>query len=308
MKLILSRKGFDSGTGGCASPIFPDGSMLSLPIPSAWASHKMRDATSRNPNFGTGDVVADLSGLYNQATSVHFDPWLNGSHESTSARSRLAFGQDSSAQGHLRKEQVEVGDLFLFFGWFHEVERLKDKWTYKPDSPDLHVMFGWLQIDSILKVGGPDSMTTPGWLSEHPHVKHADHMNDQNTVYVGAKCLTVAGQKLGVAGGGTFDRFRNSLQLTAPGASTRSTWQLPRWFHPEPPLTPGNRRNLSYHRKDQGLWQLDHLDSPWTNLRSVARGQEFVIDVSGERGGPATEWLHSLFAAPASGDGAGHGC
>ena len=33
-KLILSRKGFDSGSGGCPSPIFPDGTVFSLPIPS----------------------------------------------------------------------------------------------------------------------------------------------------------------------------------------------------------------------------------------------------------------------------------
>jgi hypothetical protein len=33
MKLILSRKGFDSSTGGIPSPIFPDGRMVSLPIP-----------------------------------------------------------------------------------------------------------------------------------------------------------------------------------------------------------------------------------------------------------------------------------
>ena len=33
MKLVLSRKGFDSSSGGCPSPILPDGQMLSLPIP-----------------------------------------------------------------------------------------------------------------------------------------------------------------------------------------------------------------------------------------------------------------------------------
>jgi len=33
MKVILSRKGFDSSYGGCASPILPDGTLLSLPIP-----------------------------------------------------------------------------------------------------------------------------------------------------------------------------------------------------------------------------------------------------------------------------------
>lgn len=34
MKVILSRKGFDSGYGGMPSPILPDGTMLSMPIPS----------------------------------------------------------------------------------------------------------------------------------------------------------------------------------------------------------------------------------------------------------------------------------
>ena len=33
MKLILSRKGFDSQSGGCPSPIFPNGTLYSLPIP-----------------------------------------------------------------------------------------------------------------------------------------------------------------------------------------------------------------------------------------------------------------------------------
>ena len=32
--IIISRKGFDSGAGGCASPILPDGrTAISLPIP-----------------------------------------------------------------------------------------------------------------------------------------------------------------------------------------------------------------------------------------------------------------------------------
>lgn len=33
MKLILSRKGFDSAAGKCPNPILPDGRMVALPIP-----------------------------------------------------------------------------------------------------------------------------------------------------------------------------------------------------------------------------------------------------------------------------------
>ena len=34
MKIILSRKGFDSANGGIVSPISEDGAMISFPIPS----------------------------------------------------------------------------------------------------------------------------------------------------------------------------------------------------------------------------------------------------------------------------------
>ena len=34
LKVILSRKGFDSSNGGCPSPIMPDNTLLSFPIPS----------------------------------------------------------------------------------------------------------------------------------------------------------------------------------------------------------------------------------------------------------------------------------
>ena len=33
MKIILSRKGFDSSNGGIPSPIMPDGTLISMPIP-----------------------------------------------------------------------------------------------------------------------------------------------------------------------------------------------------------------------------------------------------------------------------------
>ena len=35
MKVIISRKGFDSSAGKMASPILPDGRVISLPIPTS---------------------------------------------------------------------------------------------------------------------------------------------------------------------------------------------------------------------------------------------------------------------------------
>ena len=39
MKVILSRKGFDSSNGGVPSPIMPDGTLLSMPIPTEDNAH-----------------------------------------------------------------------------------------------------------------------------------------------------------------------------------------------------------------------------------------------------------------------------
>jgi hypothetical protein len=46
MRIVLSRKGFDSGSGGCPSPIFPDGSMLALPIPDRRSTVRYCDIAS----------------------------------------------------------------------------------------------------------------------------------------------------------------------------------------------------------------------------------------------------------------------
>ena len=46
MKLILSRKGFDSSYGKVPSPIFPDDRMLSLPIPDKSSVIKYSDISS----------------------------------------------------------------------------------------------------------------------------------------------------------------------------------------------------------------------------------------------------------------------
>lgn len=59
MKIILSRKGFDSSNGGCASPIFPDGRLVSLPIPASNAPADFSDVGFDGLNIG--QVVADLS-------------------------------------------------------------------------------------------------------------------------------------------------------------------------------------------------------------------------------------------------------
>ena len=58
MKVILSRKGFDSQYGGMPSPILPDGTMLSLPIPSKDDNIKYSDLNWNGKSYY--DLIHEL--------------------------------------------------------------------------------------------------------------------------------------------------------------------------------------------------------------------------------------------------------
>lgn len=284
MRIILSRKGFDTAAGGVASPILPDGNMVSLPIPSGRFGRRYRDIA-----FGTiplGDMVETLTaGRIRASRPCHLDPDLDASAVARLDGWRPAFGQVGAAQTHLANAGVGPGDVFLFFGWFRQVDNSCRR--FLPGAPDQHVMFGWLQVEDVLNVGTDSAATlaTHPWLADHPHLTR-NAFGPNNTVYVATERLVIDGQDLGVPGAGTFRRFHPRLALTLPGES-RSIWHLPSWFK-----VPGQDPTLTYHTRPEA-WTAESNGS-W-RLRTVGRGQEFVID-AGASLGPASAWLASLLA------------
>ena len=278
MKIILSRKGFDSSCGGAPSPILPDGALLSLPIPSKDSPIAYQDL--RFGDGSLGRLVEDLTqGRIRSAGGAHLDPDLRPSIRQRLAGWRPLFGQDGTAQAHLVNAGVGVGDLFLFFGWFRRTERTREGYRFVKGAPDLHVLFGWLQIGAIWPVEERRS-EVPAWAKYHPHV-HGDS-EGKNTLYVAREDLRLPGMSKGAAGGGVFDNYQEQLRLTAPG-HTRTVWRLPEWFFPK-----DSRPPLTYHRRrDRWTPADDH-----TILRSVPRGQEFVLDV--EHYPEAIAWARDL--------------
>lgn len=254
MRLILSRKGFDSSSssGGCASPILPDGQMISLPIPHAEARVVYSGLQPRGLDIA--HIVADLTrGRVAGDAPAHLDPDLDGTARGRQSGWLPAFGQDSIAQRHLERMGVGTDDLFLFFGWFREVELVQGKYRYRRNAPDLHVLFGWLRVGGVLRIG-PDLI--PNWLRDHPHAMR-DCWPD-NTIYVAN----------GPDGGGVFSTFDSRLVLTEPGKS-RSVWLLPSDFMPR------SRPALTYH---QSPWRWAATNNG-CRLHSVPKGQEFVLDL-----------------------------
>ncbi|WP_432472873.1 hypothetical protein [Amphritea sp. HPY] len=272
MKLILSRKGFDTSAGGVPSPILPDGSLISLPIPDGGSQIRYRDLQCQvikqnlKQNLNIGTLVKQLS--RNRITGVqgaHLDPDLIYDSYPRSPGWQPVLGQTGSAQGHLRKQGVGEGDLFLFFGLFREAEKQGQKWRFVPGSTAKHLLWGWLQIGEILAV---DSLQKdiPPWLSYHPHMHGLPDAN--NTLYIGRDQLSINSALTAIPGSGVFSHYSDQLCLTDPGSRLPSQWRLPGWFYPE------DRAPLSYHAKME-RWGRDRED---TLLRCAARGQEFVLD------------------------------
>ena len=285
MKIIFSRKGFDSQYGRVPSPILSDGSLLTFPIPSRYG-RPLGDI--QGPLGPMHELASDLTqGAITACTSVHLDPDLSDGSVARRPGWMASLGQVGSAQKHHAKQGVGPGDVFLFFGWFRQAERVGDRWRYVPGAPNLHALFGWLQVGQVHKV---DASECPEWLADHPHVQHAAHIGVNNTIYVAGKSL--AGSRQRVPAAGVFRNWGPDLQLTAPGCS-RSVWRVPRWLlkNPEQPT-------LSYHR-DPGRWR---LDNDWAILQSVGKGQEFVIDVGNCT--EASQWLESLVSRHGTSTGA----
>lgn len=196
MRIIFSRKGYDSSAGGGPSPIVatPDGEgrPISLPIPdSKGASRTTYDA------LGLGELAERASrGRVNGADLCHNDPMFmpNGT---------CNFGQCGAAQTHLERQGVGVGDVFVFFGLFAELAT----------GERHHRMFGYLRVEEIVRLG--EGVPTELLDCDHPHAIAMHASND--AIWRGE--------------GRVAARASGALRLTVPGGPP-SLWQRPAWLKP----------------------------------------------------------------------------
>ena len=277
MKIILSRKGFDSATGGYPSPLFiEDGRLLSIPIPEVNKLYK--EDTGRKYS----DLIFDNERTYRDIIKglgvdrfddvpVHVDPDIK-SDIITERKSgwKGIFGQCDAAQGHLTANNIEVGDLFLFYGWFKEVQEKNGMLRYTPGT-DKHIIWGYMQIGAIDSI--VENEQYEDWKLDHPHYQNKNRKN--NTGYIACDHLDFCPD---MPGCGVF-KYDESLVLTCPNY-TRSIWRLPSFFHPS------YGTEMTYNR-DAKRWT---LKDDCCILESANIGQEFIL--SGNQ--DAVEWAKKL--------------
>ncbi len=282
MKLILSRKGFDSAHGGCPSPILDGQLLCPLPIPDAGAPTRYEKISSFNGS-AIARIVEDLTGgRVGRSDGAHLDPDLRRDAIARAAGWRPIFGQAAAAQSHLARHEIGRGDLFIFFGCFRHAERVGGALRFVRSAPKLHVIFGWLQVGKVIRATDSVAAEFP-WADRHPHLAAPDRYKN-NTLYFASDRLSSIG--INTSGAGTFDRLGPELILSQTDPYINcSTWRLPRWF------VPCGRAPLSYHSKP----------ARWTDCATSVRvqsaypGQEFVLDA--DQYPEAHAWLRSIFRA-----------
>jgi len=254
--------------------------MVSLPIPDKQSPICYKDICWQE--YTLGSLVSDLTEERIRSSHfAHLDPDINSESLQRASEWRPLFGQTGAAQGHLKKNDVKSGDIFLFFGLFQKVIQLSGKLVWNARSPRQHILWGWLQIDEALKV---DECNPSGyeWAKYHPHFHRNPDPN--NTVYVARWRLSLPTVfPEGLTGAGIFSRFSEQLMLTDPDAKSPTQWKLPRWFYPRDGQFP-----LTYH-SNLDRWQRTQDN---VRLKTVARGQEFILNT--EEFPESIEWLKNL--------------
>ena len=191
MRIVFSRKGFDSATGGGASPIV-GGQPVSLPIPSGGFSQ------TTYGDLGLGAYADKASrGAYGDNSLCHHDPMFCDD-------GTCLFGQVGAAQTHLANQGIAIGDVFLFFGLFAD----------EATGEKHHRIFGYLRVaEMIVLAGCPAARRAELVARKHPHALGMHGRND--VIYAGE--------------GRQATRASVMLRLTVAGGPP-SLWQRPAWL------------------------------------------------------------------------------
>jgi hypothetical protein len=294
VKIILSRKGWDSKSGGYASPITPCGRMLSLPIP---VTPLRRNSGERGIAYSDlrfegqpiSDIIAQLAPDFDLEQEAHMDPDLDRQRVPRRLTGwRRTLGQQGLAQRLLKK--VGRNDLFLFFGRFGRTALCDGRFQYcrRPEE-DVHVVFGWLRVGEIVAARQhdvPQLLQQYPWLEHHPHIDNAGLYGEYNTIYIASDRLETGNcdRSLYMRGAGTCPCFAPSLQLTAPGRPM-SHWCIPGW--------------LKYGRSNHADWECTDNYIPFDS-HEYGQCQEFIFDVLDEQA--AEHWISTLFAKAPDGN------
>ncbi len=266
-KVILSRKGFDSTYGGHASPIMPNGDLVSLPIPTSTKSGREEKGIPYSElkyhSHAYSELMSSL-GIKTTSHLCHLDPDLVDGIRPREKGWTGVFGQQGSAHTYLKNQEVGAGDIFLFFGSFKRTVRGNKIVAFESDYPR-HVIFGFLKVGRVMDLTRETILDTA--FHYHPHFQNKNLYKERNSLFFAQDDESY----------GTF-KFNENLVLTREGFP-RSFWELPLAFDPKKDyaISGMKKENMS-------------CDGKSVYVQSTAQCQEFVINGNQE----VFEWASEL--------------
>ncbi len=272
MKIIFSRKGFDSSAGGYPNIIFPDGTMYMIPIPDKSSNLYYSELSFTYEGEPIQKILNDLTkqrikikgktkhcNYEEKKFKCHLDPM----EINTPKFKGVAFGQTNASASHLLdkknngKNKVTKGDIFLFFSWFREVEKKNGKWRYKRKSPHLHVIFKAMIVEEIINL---DEQSKASVIKKYPFLKKLEHPHlylnkHPNVIFLSQKYWK--------------PKFSKKLILTKLDDDIskikRSIWELPDFFN--------------YPEAFTYIKNFEPSKDGKITLKVPGRGQEFILNL-----------------------------
>lgn len=264
MKVILSRKGMDSRAGGIPSPILPDGTLLSLPIPDATSGTAYSSLRYNGQSYE--EIIRQLHPRFDfkAMQNCHLDPDIYDGIEGRPEEWQPAFGQCDASAKHLDNMGVGVGDVFLFYGMFRQTKyRADGTLAYVRGAPILHIIYGYMTVGEVLT----DEAAIKERYGWHPHASHAGRA--YNRLYLPSAYETL--------------QYDKRLILTKLGQQKRRIWELPAFFAED-------GISISWQGQNRPVLCGNHAE-----LESACRGQEFVVTVqTPELEGKLERWVNTL--------------
>ena len=321
MRIVLSRKGYDSSYGGMPSPVFIDKDvkdwncrMFSLPIPEVrnagkdQKGHKLyedvdTDVLSTEIKYPVGFPVVSKMPIIgdnekeHKKFHVHLDPDIRPEiHNKVIDGWIPILGQDSQAASHLR-DNIEEGEdiLFLFFGLFQFYVIENGSWVKKKDSREFHAIWGYMWCNEVLDLDKkPELATRYRW---HPHCKYIiKEMGRDNAPFVPNNTLFIGNNGtlplvgVNVCSYGVF-KYDRILHLSMRECPNRTHWRknsLP-WLDFKNGMS-----NMSYNKNSEGREIFHQGDCKYFLAASI--GQEFVVNKDISCSEKVCKWLRDIMA------------
>ena len=276
MKVILSKKGYDDSDGCYPSIILPEGDMIPFPIPVSYKEEwgpKSEDIKLEvhGKEKSLSEIFSEL-GHKNCNLKHHLDPDINRNiKNSIAAKSNVGvFGQSWTAGSWLKKEKVEPGDIFIFYGTFNFVKNVQGKFHYEKCWYPFHAIWGYLQVDRVLNIEEETKLPKEfSFIKKHPHWINRSATNSyrkNNTVFIG--------KNFGVL------NFRWEDRLSKLGCK-KTFWEIPKVFE---------EIIINHGFYPPKFFKSYEVNDKSVIVRVASRLQECVI----KKGDILTDWIHSI--------------